>query len=726
MSAANGIRLTRRQLLGAGGGLVVAFTIPACGGETKTPATDLASNAWLTIRPDGSATIFATHPEIGQGVKTALPMIVAEELDMPWERVTVEQAPIDESTFGRQVAGGSTSIRNSWEPLRRAGATARALLRQAAAETWSVPVNECVAGNGQVSHQATGQSLGYGELVERASMLKPPPESQIELKARDQYRLLGTRISGVDNRATVTGQPLFGIDQQLPNLRFATYVRAPATGGTVARANIDGVKTLPGVVDAFVLDPVQPPKGLRGGVAILAETTWQALKARRQLEVEWDFAAAATDSWETLRSDGLERAGQSGEVLFDDGNAERALASSAQQISASYVYPFLSHAPLEPQNCTASVEGNTAEIWAPSQTPARGASMAAEVCGLNPDQVVMHQTRIGGGFGRRLYNDYVVEAVAISQRAGVPVKLTWTREDDMANDLYRPGGLHHLKGGLDEKGRLSGWHNHFVTVTSDGEKPSSTAGMRLGTFPQHLVKNYRVEQTLLPSGIPTGAWRAPGSNALAFVSNGFLHELSSAADRDHLEFLLELMGRDRQLSWRRGSGMDTGRAKAVIEAVGKQSNWGRTMPAGQGQGLAFYYSHRGYFAEVAEVTVKDKQVRVDRVFACGDVGPIINRSMAEHQVVGSVSDGLSTMMGLEITFTSGRANETNFDRYPMMRMPSAPPVEVVFLEDNPSPTGLGEPALPPAAPAVVNAIFAASGERLRELPLSKAGWGWMT
>ncbi|MEM7708085.1 MAG: molybdopterin cofactor-binding domain-containing protein [Pseudomonadota bacterium] len=719
------VRLTRRQLLGAGGGLVVAFTIPACGSDAKAPAADLANNAWLTLKPDGSATIVATHPEIGQGVKTALPMIVAEELDMPWERVTVTQAPVDEATFGRQVAGGSTSIRNSWEPLRRAGATARALLRQAAAETWDVPVKDCETGNAQVTHQASGRSLDYGELAERASALTAPAESQIELKSPDQYQLVGTRIGGVDNRSIVTGQPLFGIDQDLPDLRFATYVRAPATGGTVAEANLADIQALPGVVDVFVLEPAQQPRGLRGGVAIVAETTWQALKARRQLQVEWNLDDASKDSWDALRSDGMRRAAQSGDTLFDDGNAERALASAQQQISASYVYPFLPHAPLEPQNCTASVTGRSAEIWAPSQTPARGASLAAEICGLDPAQVVMHQTRIGGGFGRRLYNDYVVEAVAISQRAGVPVKLTWTREDDMANDLYRPGGLHHLKGGLDKKGRLSAWHNHFVTVTSDGEKPSSSAGMRQGSFPQHLVKNYRVEQTLLPSAIPTGAWRAPGSNALAFVSNGFLHELSSSADRDHLEFLVELMGRDRQLSWRRGSGMDTGRAKAVLEAVGRQSNWGRPMPDGQGQGLAFYYSHRGYFAEVAEVTVEEKRLRVDRVFACGDVGPIINRSMAEHQVVGSVCDGLSTMMGLEITFTDGRVNETNFDRYPMMRMPSAPPVEVKFLEDNPSPTGLGEPALPPAAPAVVNAIFAATGERLRELPLTRAGWSWM-
>ncbi len=721
------VQISRRDLLKASSGLSIAFAIPACSSSDDPSAgvSSLKDNAWLKIHPDNRVTIYATHPEIGQGVKTSLPMIVAEELEVPWQQVRVEQAPVDTAIYQRQVAGGSATIRSSWEPLRRAGASARMLLRQAAAQRWNVPLQQCLAAQGQVLNQSTGERLSYGELATLAGSLEAPAPDSIVLKNPAEYRLLGKPIGGVDNQALVTGKPLFGIDQQLPGLKYASFARAPMNGGGVLEVNLAELKALPGVVDAFVLEAIDSPTKLRGGVAIVADSTWHGIKARAQLKVSWDMQGVASDDWTGLREAGLKLADSPGQSLHDDGNATRAIDKAAQTVSASYVYPFVAHATLEPQNCTAWVKGRAAEIWAPSQTPARAAQWCAEACDLDLAQVVVHQTRAGGGFGRRLYNDAVVEAVAISQRAGVPVKLTWSREDDMANDYYRPAGIHHLQAGLTAKGRLSGWYNHFVTVTRDGEKPSPSASMGEGTFPQLLIDNYRVDQTLLPCSLPTGAWRAPGSNAMAFVSNGFLHEIASAAGRDFLEFYLQLLGKDRVLPWRRGSTMDTARAKAVIKAVAQQANWGRSMGPGQGQGLAFYFSHRGYFAQVAEVTVIDRQVKVERVFVTGDVGPIINASMAEHQVVGSVCDGLSTMMGLEVTFSNGQINETNFHQYPMLRMPNAPQVAVNFLPTDNPPTGLGEPALPPTAPAVCNAIYAASGVRLRELPLKKSGWSWM-
>ena len=716
--------LNRRQFLAGSGALLVACCIPArAGAAVKAGGQAAVLNAWIRIGSDGWATLFATHPEIGQGVKTALPMILAEELDMPWERVRVEQAPVNGAIFGRQVAGGSTSVQMAWAPLRKAGATARALLVAAAAKTWSTDAAGLSTRAGRVMNDATGASLSYGDLAALAATL-PVPE-HAPLKNPAAFRLLGSRIGGVDNRSIVTGKPLFGIDQTVPGMMYATYTKAPANGGTIQSANLDQVRALPGVRDAFILKARGAPSALREGVAVIADSTWSALKAKRALEIQWDLSAASVDDWKVLRETSMEIARTpGGEILHDDGNVDAAFSAAKQVVRGTYVYPFLAHASLEPQNCTAWVRGGGAEIWAPSQLPAIGAKLAAETCGLDLQKVVMHQTRVGGAFGRRLVNDYVVEAVAISQRAGVPVKLQWTREDDFANDFYRPGGVHGLAAALDADGRLSGWNNHFVTVSNDGKAADCWAALDSGLMPQHLVANFRVRQTLRKISIPTGAWRAPGSNALAFVANCFLHEVSTAAARDHLEFLLELMGAPRQLPGANGDvGMHTGRASAVIAEVGRRANWGKKLPAGRAQGLAFYYSHSGYFAEITEVEVlTERRIKVHSVHVVGDVGPIVNLSMAEHQVVGSVTDGLSAMLGQQATFTRGTINETNFHNYQVLRMPHAPPVDVYFIRSNNPPTGLGEPALPPVAPAICNAIFSASAQRIRELPLSLSGY----
>lgn len=712
---------SRRDFLASSGALLIAFNIPLRHAAASDPGS-AALNAWIRIGDDGYATILATHPEIGQGIKTALPMILAEELDMPWQRVRIEQAPVDEDDFGRQAAVGSMSVRSSWQPLREAGARARAMLVTAAAAKWDTDVGNCRTDGGKVINVQSGAMLDYADLAEAAAKLPQP--AAVSVKNIADFKLLGSRVSGVDNEAIVTGQPLFGIDQTLPGLKYASYARSPVNGGKVRSANLDVVRDMRGIVDAFILREADAPRGLREGVAIVANSTWDALAARRALEVDWDLDATVRGDWAELRQTAIDMAaGTADEELYDDGDVDGAFASAEQQVSGTYVYPFLAHAPLEPQNCTAWVQGTGAEIWAPSQMPAGGASQAATICGLDPSKVRIHQTRVGGGFGRRLANDYVVEAVAISQRAGVPVKLQWTREDDFANDFYRPGGVHRFQAALDRDGRLTGWKNHFVTFSGDGKSADRWAAMGQGILPQHLVDNYRVEQSLLRLGIPTGAWRAPASNALAFVSNGFLHEVSTASGRDHLEFLLDLMGSDRELPGRRGSGMRTGRARTVIEAVAKRADWGKSMPAGRAQGLAFYFSHGGYFAEVADVEVNAaKKIRVHKLYVVGDVGPIVNMSMAEHQCVGAATDGLSTMLGLQVTFAGSAITESNFHQYPMLRMPDAPEVDVHFIQSDNPPSGLGEPALPPVAPAVCNAIFAATGERIRELPLKNFGY----
>lgn len=727
-------KLDRRSFLKltgvAGGGLMLGVTV-GCSPEEEGvevvpavgPAVTFAPNAFVRIDADGIF-IYAQNPEVGQGVKTSLPMIVAEELDAAWDDVTVLQADTDASRYERQVAGGSRSIPILWMPLRRAGAVARHMLVAAAAARWEVDPAECETRDSSVIHPATGRSFSYLELAGEAADLPVPDPQDVELKDPSEFRLLGKRITGVDNAPLVTGKALFGIDQSLPGMVYATYVKCPAAGGVVKTANLDVVKALPGVLDAFVLQGNGEVTELMSGVAIVASDTWCAFKARESLEVTWDESESAKDSWSATRARAVELAESDGaEQIVDVGDVETVLAAAGTTVSAFYEYAFVSHAQLEPQNTTAWWHDDTMELWAPTQRPQNAESTVANVLGIPAEKVVVHQVRGGGGFGRRLVNDPVVEAAAIAQRLDRPVKLTWKREDDMAHDFYRAGGFHALTGALDAQGRVSAWRNHFISFTHDGEHPVIGGGIRASIDPGPLLPNYRITQTLLPWQTPCGPWRAPGSNVIAFAHQCFLHELSVAAGRDHLEFLLELMGEPRWLEEDDPSALHTGRAAGVMRLAAEKAGWGKDLPEGRGLGLAFYFSHAGHIAEVAEVSVDaNKYLEVHRVTVAADVGPIINLSGAENQVQGSVIDGLSTMMGQEITFENGRAQQTNFHQYPLLRITRAPDVNVHFVDSDYPPTGLGEPALPPLAPAVANAIYAASGERVRRLPIIREGW----
>ena len=714
----------------AGSGLVLAIGVgvrpgTAAASVGSAGATVFAPNAFLRISPDGPILIYSKNPEIGQGVKTSLPMILAEELDADWADVQVEQSEINETVYGRQFAGGSTAIPLHWDSLRQAGAVARSMLVAAAAERWGVAEDECSTSSSRVRHDASGRSLGYGELATAAALLPVPDADSVTLKKPQDYKLLGRRITGVDNHKLVTGQPLFGIDQTIPGLHYASYEKCPAPGGRVVSANLDEIRLLPGITDAFVLEGNGLVSELMPGVAIVAKSTWAAISARQQVRVEWDESDAAKDSWSQTVGQVNELAGQPGEIVIStSGDVDATFESSASRIESLYTFPFVSHAPLEPQNCTAAYRDGHIELWAPTQTPGRAINNVANTLGISADNVKLNQTRVGGGFGRRLVNDSVCEAAAISKHAGVPVKLQWTREDDMGHDFYRVGGFHALQGAVDESGKLSAWQDHFISFTADGEKPVSGGGIRPSEFPAPLLDNVHVTQTLLPLGTPCGPWRAPGSNTIAFAVQSFIHELADAAGRDHLEFLLEVMGEPRWLEPGNGRALNTGRAAAVIRHAAEKAGWGQTLPAGRGLGLAFHFSHMGHIAEVAELSVDaDKKITVHRVTVAADVGPIINLSGAENQCAGGVVDGLSTMMGLELSIENGRVQESNFDRYPMLRIDKAPPVDVHFIQSGDfPPSGLGEPALPPLAPAVCNAIFAASGHRVRTLPLTREGF----
>ncbi len=727
------MKLSRRTVLnlsaGAAGGLMLGFGLGKGAGDALAAPGDFEPNAFISIKPSGRIRIMAKNPEIGQGVKTSLPMIVAEELDAAWDDVDVEQSPIDQETYGVQFAGGSRSTPTNWTPLRQAGATARAMLVDAAARQWGVAASECTTADSAVIHASSGRRLTYGQLANRAGRLPVPDPETLQLKDRSEFKLLGKRITGVDNEKLVTGQPLFGIDTVLPGMLHAAYQKCPAVGGRVASANLEQIKAMPGVKDAFVLEGNGNVFQLMPGVAIVAESTWAAFRAKEALQVEWDESEASKDSWTSISEQAQEiaRSPRGPDVVHATEGIDDALEGAAKNVKAFYSYPFVAHAPLEPQNCTAWRQGDKLEIWAPTQIPGDLGRFSAwgflqNDLGFAKENITINQMRAGGGFGRRLANDYLCEAAAIASKVDAPVKLLWTRGDDMAHDFYRAGGFHALEAGLDRDGKLTAFRDHFISFTADGESGVSGGAMRETEFPAPLVANAEISQTLLPLKIPCGPWRAPGSNVFAFAIQSFLHELSVEADRDHVEFLLEILGEPRWLTPDDPSALNTGRAADVIKLAAEKAGWGRELPEGRGLGIAFYFSHAGHIAEVAEVSMEsENRVRVHKVTVAADVGPIVNRSGAENQIEGSVIDGLSTMMNLQLNIENGRIQESNFDQYTLLRMPNAPQVETHFIESDHPPTGLGEPALPPLAPAVANAIFAASGRRIRSMPLSAHG-----
>jgi isoquinoline 1-oxidoreductase beta subunit len=721
-------KVTRRTFLKltglVGGGLVLAFHVGEQGTAfANARPKDFAPNAFLRISPQGTITLYSKAPEIGQGIKTAFPMIIAEELDADWAHVKVEQAAINPAVYGRQSAGGSRSIPASWDQLRRAGAVGRAMLVSAAARQWQVNEAELTTENSVVYHKASNRKATYASLATAAAALPVPDEQSVKLKTRAEYKLLGKRITGVDNHAIVTGKPLFGIDQVLPGMQYAVFVKCPAIGGKVLEANLDEIRKLPGVTQAFLVEGTGKPTEVMPGVAILAKSTWAAFKAREKLEVKWDESTASKDSWNAYVEQARKLASQPGaDSIRETGNVDKAFAES-KTVEAFYSYPFIAHAPMEPQNTTAVFKDGAIEIWSPTQTPEAGVKLVADVLGIAPEKVTLHQTRVGGGFGRRLMNDYMCEAAVIARQAGVPVKLQWTREDDMHHDFFRVGGFHSFKGGLDKSGKLVAWQDHFITFTQDGERPTSGGDMSADEFPAQLLPNARLTQTKLKLQIPTGPWRAPRSCAIAFAIQSFLHECAVSANRDHLEFLLEVMGEPRWLTEGDAYALNTGRAAAVIKLAAEKAGWGRPLPKGRGLGLAFHFSHAGHFAEVAEVSVDaNRKLTVHRVVVAGDIGPIVNMSGAENQTEGAVIDGFSAAMGQQIDFENGRIVQNNFDSYPLLRITHAPKVESYFIQSDFTPTGVGEPALPPVAPAIANAIFAATGHRVRSMPFTKEGF----
>ena len=752
------LELNRRGFLKfsgiAGGGLVLGGL--ALGGSNNAFAQPPAPAApvnttpfvpYVQIKPDGRVTIFAKNPECGQGIKTGLPMIIAEELDCAWSDVDVETADVDAAKYGgNQFAGGSLSTPMNWMTMRNAGATARAMIVAAASAQLDIPVAELSTANTKVLHASSGREWPYSEFAERAATMPVPELGSLTLKTQDQFTLLGQRVTGVDNVKIVTGQPLFGADTILPDMLYATYTKSPQIAGKAVSFNEAHIKSLPGVVDAFIIDPFLDARFFNansgthfGGVAVVASNTWAAIRAKRELEVEWDTSTAETATWDEMVARATAGAATDGEPIMvnvgppgpnaqrapaDRGDAPAALASASKVIEAFYEYPYVSHAQLEPETTTAMLKDGKIEVWAPAQIPQGGEAGAAVVAGVEPANSTLHMTRIGGGFGRKLANDYVFEAVAIARRMeGRPVKLQWTREDDMQYDFFRPGGFHSFKAGLDASGNLIAFQDHFFSVTGNGTGPMTSADLAPNVWPMDRVPNLKLTQTLFQNGIPTGPMRAPGSNALAFPFQSFMHELAVAAGKDHVQFLLDTLGDENAAETPQG--MHRGRAANVIRAAAEMSGWGKEMPAGRALGLSFYFCHSGYVAQVADVEVRaNKEVKVHKVYAAADFGFIHNPSGAENQLEGGVIDGLSQLFNSKITFTNGVIQQQNFHQYPLLRMVQAPVVEAKFVQLSPefAPTGGGEPSMPPLLAAVTNAIFNATGERIRKMPLSDLGY----
>jgi isoquinoline 1-oxidoreductase beta subunit len=733
---------------GAGGVLLSLSGVPELDAQGRggANAPPLDPHFYITVANDGIVTIMSKNPETGQGIRNMLPMLIAEELDVDWKSVRVQQANLDDKKYSAQSSGGSTATPNSWVPMRTVGAAGRALFVTAAAQTWGVPETELTTASGTVMHKSSNRTAGYGELAAKAASLPAPDVKTLKMKDPADYKIIGHPTSGYDVKAIATGKQTFCMDVTTPGMMFAVYEKCGVFGGKVVSANLDEIKKLPGVKNAFVIDrpdvtdPVLPGEpGLETGVAIIATNWWYAQNARAKLKINWNEGARASQSSASY-ADQAAALGKATpqRTIRADGDADGAMKSAAKVVEASYSYPFIAHAPLEPMTCTADYKGDSCEIWTNSQQPLRGRKLIADTMGIPEANIKVNMVRGGGGFGRRLTNDYMVEAAAISKQAGVPVKLIWSREDDMRHDYYRPGGWQNIKAGLDASGKLVAWHNHFISY-GVGDSFASSAAMGPTEFPQRFVPNYSLQTSVQPLAIRTGALRAPSSNAFAFVIQSFLDEIAHAAGKDPVAFRLEILEGGKVATpatpppgGGRGGfappGMNADRMIGVVKLAAEKSNWGkRKLPAGTGMGIAFHFSHMGYFAEVAEVQVDAaKKIKVNKVWVAGDMGStIINPSACTNLIEGAVIDGLSELMAQEITVDKGKVVQSNYHQHQLMRFAQAPAqIEVHYLKSNNSPTGVGEPALPPILPAVANAVFAATGVRVRSTPFIKSGYSW--
>lgn len=690
----------------AGGGLVLGFNWLSSQAAEAVLADGTAEaaglidfNSYLSIGTDGVVTLFSPNPEVGQGIKTAFPIIVAEDLDVAWTQVKVVQAPLDTKKFERQVAGGSGSIRHSWQRLRKAGATARQMLMDAAAARWQVPASELTTSKGTVLHARTGRKLGYGELATEAAKLPVPTD--VKLKDRKDFKLIGQTIKNVDNKGILTGKSLFGLDFYREGMLFAMIQRPTAFGLKLKSVDSAAAKAMPGIVDVVTF---------KNNVAVVGKSTWQVKKAKDALKIEYEKEANVTleSSADHNRIFTELLDSPSATVRRKDGDVEAAFKNAAKTVKAEYQCPFLPHSPLEPMNFFAHVREDGAELIGPTQTPELARNETAKLLGMAPEKITVELTRMGGGFGRRLKADYVLEAVELSSLIKAPVKVIWTREDDMTGGSYRPAVRYRFEAALDAQNNLIGYKLRGAGLNAGNPT-------REDNFPSGAVPNLLIDSVEHKSPITTGAWRAPITNFLAFAEQSFLDEVALAAGKDPVQFRLELLERAKTAPVG-AIKYDIDRMKGVIDLVAEKAGWGKKK--GVSQGFSVYFSHNSYVAQVGEVAMKGGKPVLQKVYAAGDCGIVINQSGARQQMMGGIVDGLGHAMYGNLTFKDGAPEQKNYNSYRLIRLAEIPDVEVHFVDNGIDPTGLGEPALPPAGAAAANAIFKATGRRLRNQPFA--------
>jgi isoquinoline 1-oxidoreductase beta subunit len=684
----------------AGGGILIGFNFFSSCKEAVAPPVDISKlnfqdfNAFIKIAENGYVTIFSPNPEIGQGVKTSMPMIIAEELDVPWNYVTVEQADLDTENFTRQVAGGSQSIRQGWDALRQTGATAKLMLMTAAAHKWGVDVSTCEASNGIITN-TKGEKLTYGDVVNEAAALEVP--ENVSLKSPKDYTIIGTDAINVDMDKIIRGVPLFGLDYKVDGMKYVCVCRPPAFGQKVKSFDGTAAKLVNGVTEVIQFGDK---------IAVLADNTWAAMKGKRAVKVEWVTDSKPENTalhnealFEVLEGKGLE-------TRREDGNIKKAFAEADKIIERTYEAPFLPHNCMEPMNFYANVTEEKIHLVGPIQTPERTAQYVAKLLNRSTDDIHLEMTRMGGGFGRRLYGDFVVEAAEISNITKQPVKVIYSREDDMTAGTYRPASKYRIKAAIKD-GNITGYH--LIEAAVNGNMWNAIASY----FPAGAIDNYKVETGNFRSNISTGAWRAPYTNFLAFAEQSFFDELALTLEKDPIQLRLDLLKKvpDQNDPEKYSSK----RMTQVIKLAAEKSNWGKT-DSNTYQGFACYFSHNTHVAEVVDITMSNGMPQLEKVTVAVDCGIVVNPTGAKNQIEGGVLDGIGHAMFGDFSFENGTPQDSNFNTYQLIRMKDTPIVETHFIDSDIAPTGLGEPGLPPAGGALANAIKAATGQRILRQP----------